>query len=108
MFIVMFGLNDIPKVIIGFLYAVAAMVINTLNGLDRVAPVLLKTAKVLRMSRAAITFHSTTPKKLPGVKISNTTLRHLQGAAIATVDQDCGDLAKMGNKAEGVPLCRPD
>lgn len=74
MFIVMFGLNDIPKVIIGFLYAVAAMVINTLNGLDRVAPVLLKTAKVLRMSRAAITFRVVLPCATPylftGVKLA--------------------------------------
>jgi NitT/TauT family transport system permease protein len=74
MFIVMFGLNDIPKVMIGFLYAVAAMLINTLNGLDRVAPVLLKTAKVLRMGRAAITFRVVLPCAAPylftGVKLA--------------------------------------
>jgi hypothetical protein len=34
--IVLFGLNAIPKTVIGFLYAVVAMVINTLNGLERV------------------------------------------------------------------------
>ena len=61
MFIVMFGLNDIPKVMIGFLYAVAVMIINTLNGLDRVSPVLLKTVRVLRMGRTATAFSVVLP-----------------------------------------------
>ena len=38
---------------IGFLFAITAMVIATLNGLDRVPPVLLKLARVHRMSRSA-------------------------------------------------------
>jgi len=44
--IVIFGLGDFPQVAIGFLLAVMAVVINTLNGLDRVPAVLLKTARV--------------------------------------------------------------
>ena len=74
MFIVMFGLNDTPKVMIGFLYAVAAMIINTLNGLDRVAPVLLKTAKIFGMSRVATMFRVVLPSAAPylftGVKLA--------------------------------------
>jgi len=74
MFIVIFGLNDVPKVIIGFLYAVAVMTINTLNGLDRVAPVLLKTARVLRMSRTATLVRVVLPCAAPylftGVKLA--------------------------------------
>jgi NitT/TauT family transport system permease protein len=74
MFIVIFGLNDIPKVMIGFLYAVAVMIINTLNGLDRVAPVLLKTARVLRMSRAATALRVVLPCAAPylftGIKLA--------------------------------------
>ena len=53
LFIVLFGLNRYPQIAIGFLLAVVAMIINTLNGFDRVPSVLLKTARVLRMSRAA-------------------------------------------------------
>ena len=34
--IVIFGLGDLPQVAIGFLLAVMAVIINTLNGLDRV------------------------------------------------------------------------
>ena len=49
--IVLFGLNAIPKTVIGFLYAVVAMVINTLNGLDRVPPVFWKTAQVYQLGR---------------------------------------------------------
>jgi NitT/TauT family transport system permease protein len=53
LFIVVFGLNEVPKTVIGFMYAVVAMVINTLNGLDRVPPVLWKTARVHHMGRAS-------------------------------------------------------
>lgn len=52
-FIVVFGLNRYPQIAIGFLLAVVAMIINTLNGFDRVPQVLLKTASVMRMKRAA-------------------------------------------------------
>jgi NitT/TauT family transport system permease protein len=48
--IVVFGLGDLPQVCIGFLLAVMAVIINTLNGLDRVPRVLLKAARVHRMS----------------------------------------------------------
>jgi NitT/TauT family transport system permease protein len=53
LFIVLFGLNRYPQIAIGFLLSVVAMIINTLNGFDRVSPVLMKTARVLRMGRAA-------------------------------------------------------
>jgi NitT/TauT family transport system permease protein len=59
--IVLFGLNAIPKTVIGFLYAVVAMVINTLNGLDRVPPVFWKTARVLRLGRWKSTVHLVLP-----------------------------------------------
>ncbi len=49
--IVLFGLNAIPKTVIGFLYAFVAMIINTLNGLDRVPDVFWKTAKVHQLGR---------------------------------------------------------
>ena len=51
--IVIFGMNDLPIVVIGFLFAVVAMIINTLNGLDRIPRVLLKTARVYRMNPLA-------------------------------------------------------
>jgi NitT/TauT family transport system permease protein len=50
------------------------MVINTLNGLDRVSPVLLKTARVLRMGRAATTVRVVLPCAAPylftGIKLA--------------------------------------
>jgi NitT/TauT family transport system permease protein len=47
--IVVLGLGDLPQIAIGFLLAVVAVILNTLNGLDRVPPVLLKTAQVHRL-----------------------------------------------------------
>ena len=42
LFIVLFGLGDAPQILIGFLLGVVAVIVNTLNGLDRVPRVLLQ------------------------------------------------------------------
>ena len=72
--IVIFGMNDLPIVVIGFLFGVVAMLLNTLNGLDRVARVLLKTGRVLRMGRVRtalqIRLPAAAPYLLTGVKLS--------------------------------------
>jgi NitT/TauT family transport system permease protein len=47
---VILGLGDAPQIAVGFLLAVVAVLINTLNGLDRMPPVLLKVARMHRMS----------------------------------------------------------
>jgi NitT/TauT family transport system permease protein len=47
--IVILGLGDLPQIAIGFLLAVVAVILNALNGLDRVPRVLLKTARVHRL-----------------------------------------------------------
>jgi NitT/TauT family transport system permease protein len=47
--IAVFGLNTIPLIVIGFVFAAAAMVLATLNGLDRVPRALIKTAKTMRL-----------------------------------------------------------
>jgi NitT/TauT family transport system permease protein len=44
--IAIFGLSQWPVIVIAFLFAVVAMVINTLNGLDRIPRVLGKVARV--------------------------------------------------------------
>lgn len=72
--IVMFGLNDLPLIAIGYLFGVVAMIMNTLNGLDRVPPVLLKVARVHRLrpwERAwLIVLPATTPYLFTGVKLA--------------------------------------
>jgi NitT/TauT family transport system permease protein len=52
LFIAFFGLNKIPLIVIGFVFAAAAMVLATLSGLDRVPSSLIKTAKIMRLGRA--------------------------------------------------------
>jgi NitT/TauT family transport system permease protein len=47
--IVLFGLGDLPEIFIGFMLAIVSVVVTTLNGLDRVPRVLLKTARVTRL-----------------------------------------------------------
>ena len=72
--IALFGLNTIPLIVIGFLFATAAMVISTLNGLDRVPRVMTKTARVLRLSptRAvwSVTLPSAAPYLFTGLKLA--------------------------------------
>ncbi len=47
---VIFGLGDLPQIAVGYLLAVMAVIINTLNGLDRVPRVLVKVARMHRLS----------------------------------------------------------
>jgi NitT/TauT family transport system permease protein len=74
LFVVLFGLTDAPKMIIGYLYAVVAMIINTLNGLDRVPNVLRKTARVLKMGKLETDLRIMLPYAVPyiftGVKLA--------------------------------------
>jgi len=56
-FIVVFGLGDLPQILIAFMLGVVAMIVNTLNGLDRVPPVLLKTARIMRFGPMDTEFH---------------------------------------------------
>lgn len=61
LFIVMFGLGDGPQLLIGFLLAVVAVIVTTLNGLDRVPAVLKKTARVNRLSPVQTALRVTLP-----------------------------------------------
>ena len=73
-FIVVFGLGDLPQILIAFMLGVVAMIVNTLNGLDRVPAVLLKTGRTLRLSplqtALRLTLPSAAPYILTGVKLA--------------------------------------
>ena len=72
--IALFGLNTVPLIAIGFVFATAAMVIATLNGLDRVPRAMTKTARVLRLSPArtvwSVTLPSAAPYLFTGLKLA--------------------------------------
>jgi NitT/TauT family transport system permease protein len=72
--IAIFGLSVIPIVLIGVATAVVAMIIATLNGLDRVPRVLTKVARVHRMGPLATALKLQLPAAAPylftGVKLS--------------------------------------
>jgi NitT/TauT family transport system permease protein len=72
--IAIFGLNNWPLIVIGFVFALAAMVISTLNGLDRVPRVLKKVARVHRLGRVQeallITLPSAAPYLFTGAKLA--------------------------------------
>jgi NitT/TauT family transport system permease protein len=74
LFIILFGLGDTPQILIGFMLAVVAVIVNTLNGLDHVERALIKTARVYRMGPIAtarqITLPSAAPWLLTGVKLA--------------------------------------
>jgi NitT/TauT family transport system permease protein len=65
--LVIFGLGDVPQIAIGFLLAVMAVIINTLNGLDRVPAVLLKTARVHRLGLVSAALRVRLPFAAPYV-----------------------------------------
>lgn len=72
--IVLLGLNRWPLVGIGFLFAVVAMAVNTLNGLERVPRVLLRTARVCRLNTfdeiRLITLPASLPFVFTGIKLT--------------------------------------
>lgn len=72
--IAIFGFSPWPIVLIGFATAVVAMIIATLNGLDRVPRVLTKVARVHRMGTLATSMKLKLPAAAPylftGIKLS--------------------------------------
>jgi NitT/TauT family transport system permease protein len=72
--IAIFGLSLVPILLIGIATAIVAMIIATLNGLDRVPPVLTKVAQVHRMGKLATALRLQLPAAAPylftGVKLS--------------------------------------
>jgi NitT/TauT family transport system permease protein len=74
LFIVIFGLGDLPQVLIGFMLGLVAVVVNTLNGLDRVPRVLIKTARIHRLGPVATALKVALPYAAPyiftGIKLA--------------------------------------
>jgi len=74
LFIVIFGLGDIPQVLIGFMLGLVAVIVNTLNGLDRVPRALTKTARIHRLGPLATALRISLPFAAPyiftGVKLA--------------------------------------
>jgi NitT/TauT family transport system permease protein len=72
--VALFGLNVLPLIAIGVVFATPAMMLSTIAGLDRVPHVLRKVARVHRMSRlqevALITLPSAMPHLFTGLKLS--------------------------------------
>lgn len=72
--VALFGLGAMPLIAIGFLAAVPAMLIATLLGLDRVPPVLRRTARMLRLGRIRTAVLIILPAALPnlfqGIKLA--------------------------------------
>jgi NitT/TauT family transport system permease protein len=72
--IAIFGLSVMPIVLIGVATAIVAMIIATLNGLDRVPRVLGKVARVHRLGRIATALQLQLPAAAPylftGIKLA--------------------------------------
>jgi NitT/TauT family transport system permease protein len=65
--IILLGLGDAPQIFIGAMLGVVAVIVNTLNGLDRVPNVLLKTARINQMSPVETALRVTLPYASPYV-----------------------------------------
>ena len=72
--VALLGLGALPLVAIGFIFAMPAMVIATLIGLDRVPPVLRRVARMHRLGRVATAVRVVLPSAAPylfnGVKLA--------------------------------------
>lgn len=76
LFIVVFGLNRMPLIAIGAIFGTVGMIVNTIDGIDRIPRVLMKTARAYRMNpiKAAllIKLPAATPHLFTGVKLAVT------------------------------------
>ncbi len=72
--IILLGLGDAPQIFIGAMLGIVAVIVNTLNGLDRVPDVLIKTARVNRMGPIetawSVTLPCAAPYVLTGAKLA--------------------------------------
>ncbi len=72
--VAIFGLSQLPVVAIGYLFALVAMVVNTLNGIDRIPRVLGKVAAAHRLSWRDTVWRLKLPAAAPhlfvGVKLA--------------------------------------
>ena len=72
--ILLLGLGDAPQIFIGVMLGFVAVLVNVLNGIDRVPKVLLKVARVNGMGRletaVKIILPSATPSLLTGAKFA--------------------------------------
>ncbi len=65
LFLVLFGLGDAPQILIAIMLGVVAVIVSTLDGLDRVPGVLLKAARINRLGRIETALHVTLPFAAP-------------------------------------------
>lgn len=74
LFVAIFGLNTIPLIVLGMAFGVPAMMMSTMNGLDRIPRVLLRTAKAHHLGRirtvALIVLPCAVPYLFTGVKLA--------------------------------------
>jgi NitT/TauT family transport system permease protein len=74
--IVIFGLGALPLIVLATLFAMVAMIMATLTGLDRIPRVLIKTARMQRLSLLAEIWHVRLPAAAPhlfsGLKLAVT------------------------------------
>lgn len=65
MLIVIFGLNRVPQIIMAVMFGLVPMAMSTINGLQRIRPVLLKVGRVHRVSRVASVLRIQLPAAAP-------------------------------------------
>jgi len=74
--IVIFGRGAMPLIVLATLFAMVAMIMATLSGLDRIPRVLIKTARMQRLSLPAEIWHIRLPAAAPhlfsGLKLAVT------------------------------------
>jgi NitT/TauT family transport system permease protein len=74
LFVVIFGLTDWPLIMIGIVFASVAVVVSTLNGIDRIPRVMIKVARTFRMGPlsqvALVIIPAIAPSLLTGIKLA--------------------------------------
>lgn len=72
--IVLFGITSVPLIVIGAMFGIVAMIVNTLTGLDRIPRAITKSARLFRLGRLQqlflVSLPSAGPYFITGLKFS--------------------------------------
>lgn len=63
--VVLLGMTAAPIILIGFLYAVMAVIVGTMNGLDRIPSVLRRSGRVMQLSQVRLALFISIPAAAP-------------------------------------------
>lgn len=107
--ILMFGIGELPKILLVFIGAFIPIVLNTQSGIESIDPMLIKAGQSFGCNRTQLLFHvalpAATPAILAGIKMAlSSGWMCVVAAEMIAARQGVGFLIVRGQEAGDTPL----